>query len=712
MFKKIAALIKDNFTNVNTKKFFRLRTNFTQFRTPKITANDFKQQVKQLRNINKQSILKSLSSISTKATMFIMLTCIIPVAVVGWYFINETAESLTQAAIEKNNKVADRISSDIGSYVLSKKNFILMISGSQEIREMNSDNVSRYLTTVQPFYGGNEAIFVARGDGQQIWRTDNAPPVSIADRAYFKQGMQGIASISDPVKSRVNGQLTVIAAVPVYNSGNKVQGLLGANISIHNINIMAEQVLSQNPGYGVTIINKNLIPVYYQGNSSLVEEQKQLTDEFFREAVQKETGNTIGLLREQEYFVSYRPIANTDWIAVTTYPKAVALQTANDMINRGIEVAMVIIVSFVVVGLYLTRKTLLPLQQMVTSVEKVAQGDLTQRMHCKSKDEFGQVAIAFNRMTETLQEIVISVKQSSALVFESSSSVASSCKQSQSGSEQSAAAIGNIAAKLVEQGTATIEAKKSLQQLVDTSIEIANNISNTASATDQCAALAVRGRGVISETVDKMLNIKELVQKAGGTVETLAQSTQEIRKISDIIGSIASQTNLLALNAAIEAARAGEAGRGFAVVAEEVRKLAEQSASATKHINEITSKVMLETQGVVKAMQQSYSHVEQGVEIAQTSGDSFGQIVIAVQDVQQQAALISGQTEQQAALCQKTMEAVADISYYAQENTNSAQEIAAISQEQAATAHDIANSIDKLKDMACQLEGLVEQFKV
>lgn len=665
-----------------------------------------------IKKLDRQAIGQLLFSLRTKGALFILLTCIIPVGTVGWYFIGETAASLTQAAIDKNNKVADRIASDVGNYLQNKKNFLMLASGDAAIRSMQTDTGKRYLETVKPFFGGNETLFVAGADGRQILRTDSNQPVMIADRDYFKQGIQGQAGFSEPLKSKVDGKLTIIGTAPVYGPDNKVVGILGANIAIQNLTVMVEQVLSQNPGYGVTIISKNRVPLFHQGDSAAVEEQRALTEDFYQVAVTNQTGDTVGVVRGQDYFVSYRPIANTDWIAVTTYPKEVALQAASDMIQRGIQVSVLIMAGFVLIGLLAMSKALSPLQQLVVGVQSVAKGDLTHRLQYQRRDEFGQVATAFNTMTETLQQIVMSVKQSAALVFEASSSVATACSQAQAGSEQVAGSVGSIAGKLSRQGQNTVGAKQSLAQLVDITATVSHSIANTAQATTQCAAIAGDGQGVINQTVHKMLNIKDLVDSAGRTVEALGKSTQEIRKISDVIASIASQTNLLALNAAIEAARAGEAGRGFAVVADEVRKLAEQSAQATKHITEITRKVMTETQGVLSAMQQSYEHVDQGVEIAQTSGDAFANIVAAVQDIQSQATVISQQTEQQVLLCQHTLTAVADIHHLTGENTDSAQEIAAVSQQQAAAAHHISQSIDKLKTMAFELEELVDQFKI
>lgn len=717
MINKIAGLIqkKIKLPKQDGLKQESLKQSFSrvmQWRPQRLSLQHLGQGLAALRQINRQAVWRSMASLSTKGALFITLTCMIPVGTVGWYFIHETAASLTTAAIDKNNKVADRIASDVGNYLQNKKNFLMLTSGDAAIRSMQAESGKRYLDTVKPFLGGNETLFVARVDGQQILRTDSSQLVNIADREYFKLGMQGQAGFSEPLKSKVDGKLTIIGTAPIYGSDNKVTGLVGANIAMQNLTVMVEQVLSQNPGYGVTIISKNRVPLFHQGDSTAVEEQRALTEDFYQTAVSKQSGDTVGVLRGQDYFVSYRPISNTDWVAVTTYPKAVALQAAADMIDRGVQVTLLIIAGFVLIGLFFMKKALAPLQQLVAGVESVAQGDLTPRLQCHRQDEFGQVAAAFNIMTEKLQQIVLSVKQSAALVFDSSSSVAAACAQSQTGSDQVAASVGSIAGKLSQQGKNTVGAKQSLEQLVEITETVALSIASTAQATNDCAAIADHGQGVINQTVDNMLSIKHLVDSAGRTVEALGDSTQEIGKISDVINSIASQTNLLALNAAIEAARAGEAGRGFAVVADEVRKLAEQSAKATKHITEITRKVTKETEGVLSAMQQSYRHVDQGVEIARTSGNAFADIVASVQGIQTQAAIISDQTEQQVSLCKKTMTAVADIHDLTQHNTDSAQDIAAISQQQAAAAHDIGHSIDKLKTMAHELEGLVDQFKI
>ncbi len=659
-----------------------------------------------------EAVRNSLFSLISRATIFIILSCVIPLTIVGYYFTNQTLESLTAAAVDKNNKVAERTASDIGYYVQTKKNFLTVASANDDIRTMGTDLAKRYLLSVQTYYGGNGALFVAGLDGRQICRTDNGPLVNIADRDYFKAAVQGTTQFSEPVKSKVNNELTIIGSAPIYGADSKVIGVLGANLSLQNLTTVVEQILSQNPGYGITVIDKNQIPLFYQADSTAVEERRQLSEEFYKEAVDKQSGDTAGLFRGQQYFVSYRPINNTNWIAVSLYPRQLALQSAFHMVKRGIEVTVVIIVTFVVAGVIITRKALNPVKKLVRGVRLVAGGDLTHYLENDRRDEFGTVAKAFNGMIDSLRQIVQSVKQSASLVQEASGNVVTASEQTRAGSVQVAASVDHIAEQIARQGKDTETTGKLLHELVGITTGVSESVRQVALSTDECSATASQGQAVINQTVDNMHNIKELVAKNARAVEALGNSTQEIAQITGMITEIARQTNLLALNAAIEAARAGEAGRGFAVVADEVRKLAEQSGNATQSIAAIIGKIQAETKSVVDAMQQSFRQVEQGVEIAQTSGTAFEKIVEAIHHVQQQANTITQQTTRQVDLCKNAMEAVDSINTLAAQNTSNAQEIAAVCQQQSASAHDITYSIEKLKDMANKLEQLVAQFKV
>lgn len=664
---------------------------------------------KLLRSLRFSTVFRSLK---TWAAIFIIFTITVPLTAVGWYFTNLTMESLTKAALERNDKVAERIASDIGNYMLAKKNFLMVTSARDELRSLQPEAISRLLGEVKPYYGGNDALFFAKMDGQQIARTDGAPGVNIADRSYFQAALQGNLNFSEPLSSKINKQLTILGAVPVSGSDGKVAGVLGSTISLTNINFMIEHILSQNPGYIVTVIDQNRIPLFYQSDEAAVTERRELTEDYYRQAVQDQTGSVIGQFRSQNYLISFRPVANTNWTVLTLFPQKSALATAYEMVDNSVKFTLALIALLVIVGLYAVHRALLPLGDMVSGVSLVAQGNLTHHIQSSRKDEFGRVAAAFNSMTQNLRDIVFSVKQTSTTVLDSSSAMVAAADQSSKGTQQVTQSIQSIVEKMQLQGQNTATTEKLLQQLVETSRGVSGSVQHAAQSAAECTETAEKGQAVVTQTVEEMNYLKQTMAGAVRRVEELGISVKEIGTITAAITAIASQTNLLALNAAIEAARAGDAGRGFAVVAQEVRKLAEQAAGSANSISRITRKLGIDMEEAVGAMHDSSTHVDKGVQTAQEMGTAFNQIVTAIEQVYQQTGKIADETQKQVMLCQNAMEAVGGIHELAEQNAMSTQEIASVSLQQSAAAEEISGLIHQLRDTADELEGKVAEFQI
>lgn len=506
--------------------------------------------------------------------------------------------------------------------------------------------------------------------------------------------------------------MQINGSMPIYSDGKNVAGVLSLDIPLQNINVLIEQVLAQNPSYGIMVINKNSVPIFSQNNTEEIKNQEPLKLDFIDKAIKEQNGAAECLIRGEDYLVSYRPIDNTDFIVITTYPKAYVTKAANEMIFQGLVVLFGIIFIAMMIGMVLSKKTLAPFDDIVKGVQAVSKGDLSYRLSVNTKDEFGILSRGFNKMNNNLQELVSSVQESSKVINTTTSIALDETQKAGDSSKKVVEFAGNMMVKIEDQGDKTNIAKQSLDELNGITKKVVIGMATTLQATQKCVEISNNGKSIISKTIDAMLEIKNQVRETVNTVENLDNSVKEINKISDTISTFANQTNLLALNATIEAVRAGEHGRGFAVVAEEIRNLAEQSKMATSQIALISGNVMNATKQVIKQMQNSGDKVEQGAEIVKDTDKAFNEINEAVTTAQEQADMIFNQSEEQIQLFDTVRKQVDTINDLAQDNIVNANKIADVSNEQEKSIVEINKSTEHLLSLAKQFDQLLCGFKL
>ncbi|MDR3590887.1 MAG: HAMP domain-containing methyl-accepting chemotaxis protein [Negativicutes bacterium] len=327
-------------------------------------------------------------------------------------------------------------------------------------------------------------------------------------------------------------------------------------------------------------------------------------------------------------------------------------------------------------------------------------------------DEIGDMADALIGMKKALKGIVGQVKNSADTLAAASEELTSTVEEQMRTAEVIANTSGDIAAGSGQNTNNITGISAVIQQVTAGAQEMNASATVVNSTTQKAVADAGQGMQLIQKVVSQNETIESSMKEITDVSSALVKGSSQIQEIITVISNIAGQTNLLALNAAIEAARAGEAGRGFAVVAEEVRKLAEQSADATRHIGEIIRKMTTDIEFSVNVVAKANNEVSAGKEAATETAKGFEAIVDKLGQAQAGIGQISRAIEETAKGMQEIVSNVQNISAVAEETSASTQTLAAAAEEQNASLHEVTSSAEDLAKMATELENVIGKFKL
>ncbi|MEM5768374.1 MAG: methyl-accepting chemotaxis protein, partial [Bacillota bacterium] len=372
-------------------------------------------------------------------------------------------------------------------------------------------------------------------------------------------------------------------------------------------------------------------------------------------------------------------------------------------------ISALVILMGIMLGYILAKSIVNPINKIALHMKK---GDLNFSEMIVNEDEVGQLTLEFGKLVKNIRQMVAGVQSGAEQVAASSQQLSASAEQSAVVSGQIASSITAVAQGADQQLQAVTDTLGVVEHISASVQQIAANSAFVTASADKAAKEAAEGGKVIELAVGKMADIEKTVNQSAAVVGQLGERSQEIGKIIDTIAGIAAQTNLLSLNAAIEAARAGEQGRGFAVVAEEVRKLAEQSQEAAKHIAELIGSIQSDTGNAVASMVDGTREVRAGSDMVNAAGQAFGRIIGLIAEVSRQISDISRALDQQARDSQEIVVGVRGIDKISRDASAQTQTISAATEEQSATMEEIASSSRVLAELAEKLQVSVQQFSV
>lgn len=372
---------------------------------------------------------------------------------------------------------------------------------------------------------------------------------------------------------------------------------------------------------------------------------------------------------------------------------------------------LVILVGMLVAYLN-SRRITNPIKKLEEVTSLMAQGDFRQEIGVTSKDEVGRLADSFRIMTAQLKAMIGQVLETSRNVVDGSDQLLHSASTFKELTEQSGAATLEI-----EKGSFTIAstAAENARAMEEISLGVQHIATSSAVVTEkigQASAEAESGNMLANTAVEQMKSIEQAAVKSRDYISVLNERSESIAAVVGVIMDITKQINILALNAAIEAARAGEHGKGFAVVAEEVRKLAEQSRSATDQIGEYLLSIREEAMNSVNAMELVSHEIKSGRERVDQAGFAFGQLTELIRTINSTIQSVSASTQEVSAGTEEVTASVEEAANITAKSLQSIEQIADYANRQMSEMELHTETVQSLYRQALTMQEAVEKFKI
>ncbi|OGO77617.1 MAG: hypothetical protein A2Y23_11715 [Clostridiales bacterium GWB2_37_7] len=514
---------------------------------------------------------------------------------------------------------------------------------------------------------------------------------------------------TEPYVDATQGNMIISAAKTIEVDG-KLLGVLAIDIDLTKLSETIKNTVIGTKG-NLVLMDKNGKMVLHKNSEML---GKDLSTEAWVKTILSQDSNDLleYTYENKANYLSFVTNKSTGWKIYGTIEASEITDKTAKVRNQIIVVAAVSILLVIGMGYVISTSISKPIQVIMNAMKKAESGDFSAQVKVKSHDEVGLLAQSYNSMLEKLVPLIQKINNISSKLTESAEHLALTSQETSHSTKEVSETVHEIAKGASEQAGDAEKGAELINGLSNKMEEVVNISSQMKSATQTADVLNKDGLNTI-----KLLRVKsnenaEIASNVGDKIYSLNNKSEKIGRIIETITAISEQTNLLALNAAIEAARAGDAGRGFAVVAEEVRKLAEQSANASKEIQALIVDIQSEAHNAAGAMDSVKQSVVEQDKAVDSTEEVFNKIAASINNIVVQTSTIDGALTEMNKNKDEAVQAIENISAVSEETAAASQEVSAATQEMADGVQAVTDSAKELNKAALDLKDAIQIFKI
>lgn len=662
-----------------------------------------------------------------------LLFSILPMVIIGMLLVSGTALYQFRKTIQDeiiSNRISEtiKLSENVNTWLEGK---LLEVRSSANTPiakqiETNIDAVDKFnserIKFLEKNYPGeydNAAATLFNNDGISRAQYSNGNFVAgdVSQKQWYKDLMSGVPyNMSNPVISKGTGKTLVVIGVPIKNESDKSIGTMISAVNLSYIQDKVKAFKFGDKGYSLLLGKDGTILVH--PNEELVMKSKisEVEDanikSLGKEMLDKKSGTFRFSSGKDNFIVFYNQVPLSGWCVASVISEKELFDASDKLMVSLLLITLAIVIILVGIIIIEAKRMVSPLIKLSAFSEEIASGNLTTQLKVNSNDEIGKVGKSLNNTVIKLKEMIGDISASANEVSILSDTLIVATDESLRGTDEVSRSMQEIAKGAVSQAESASMALEATKELIKDIDDVFKKSNYMISVVEESKKVSNSGSEGLKKVVDSIKIIAETNKDNVNEAQNLLEKSKEIGQIVYVISDIAEQTNLLALNAAIEAARAGEQGKGFAVVAEEVKKLAEQSSTASSKIADLITGVQKQIESIADKMEKGTNEVMNGVEATTTVGKNFEEVERVFVEISSIVEEVSQAANNMTNKAITTDQVISNVASIAEENSAATEQVTASNEEQTACMHQVGETTSKLEELVNNLKHTVDKFKI